>query len=102
MLSLVYFILFAYGLTVGAQNKVSFFHGKSKFTDKLLSCTYCTGFHAGYISALLFWLGGIKPFMGALLAGMPAGMFLLTGAFVASISSYIIDTLVQWVESKTA
>lgn len=52
---------------------------------RLLSCSYCTGFHTGWIVFLavlgLHW--AIVPF-----------------SFCSAISCYIMDVLLQWVESR--
>lgn len=99
MLAFIFMFLFSYSVCFGAQNKVSFLHGKSAFTDSMLACTYCTGFHAGWLSALLFWLSGAKDLMPAFVAGMHPAMFLLGSAFVSAMFCYILDTVVRWVES---
>lgn len=39
----------AYGIAFGLMNKVEFLR-KVKFFDRMLSCSYCTGFHAGWIT----------------------------------------------------
>lgn len=99
MVSLIFMLLFAYSVCFGAQNKVDFFHGKFKFTDSMLKCTYCTGFHAGWLSALVFWAAGAKAAMPHFLAVMNPLMFLVGTAFVSAMSCYIVDTLVRWVEA---
>jgi hypothetical protein len=87
-------LIFCYGLCFGIQNKVSFFHGKSEFTDKLLKCSYCTGFHAGWISFLLSLpLNGPVGFLG-LLSGM------VVWGFASAASCYILDTLTQYLEAQ--
>ena len=35
------------------QHKATFLRGKNSFIDRMLICTYCTGFHAGWIT----WIG---------------------------------------------
>ena len=42
-------LLTCYGLTFGLMNKTSWIQNRLKFTKKLLSCSYCTGFHAGWL-----------------------------------------------------
>ena len=49
-------LLTASGVCFGMQHKVKWLHGKTDFTDSLLACTYCSGFHAGWISYLLWSL----------------------------------------------
>jgi len=50
-----YLWLLFYGLCFGIQNKLVFLYGKSNLLDRLLKCTYCLGFHCGWISWLLVW-----------------------------------------------
>jgi hypothetical protein len=45
-------LLLAYGFAFGAMNKVDFLR-KAPFFDKMLNCSYCTGFHAGWLMFLL-------------------------------------------------
>ena len=45
-------LLLCYGLCFGMMNKVDTLRKVSLF-NRLLSCSYCTGFHAGWIA----WLG---------------------------------------------
>jgi len=48
------FDLFAlYGLTFGFMNKVSLIHNRITLLDKLLQCSYCTGFHMGWV---YYWM----------------------------------------------
>jgi hypothetical protein len=91
---MLFLLLCAYSITFGLQHKVPFFHGKSQFTDKLLACTYCTGFHAGYITYLIDkggkWLqNGILEINA---------LELLLFAFASSMFAYMIDTLVRVME----
>ncbi len=45
-------LLLAYGLCFGLMNKVEVLR-KIAFFDAMLSCSYCTGFHAGWLAWLL-------------------------------------------------
>jgi len=42
-------LLVCYAIAFGLANKVPMLHGKNEWLDKLLACTYCLGFHAGYL-----------------------------------------------------
>lgn len=41
-----------YTLGFGIQNKATFLHERSAFTDALISCSFCLGFHCGWLSLL--------------------------------------------------
>ena len=45
-------LVFAYGLAFGAMNKLpdAFYSRLPKLLLRMLSCAYCTGFHAGWLS----------------------------------------------------
>ena len=91
---MLFLLLCAYAITFGIQHKVSFLHNKSQFTDKLLACTYCTGFHSGYITYLIdkagLWLQDGKLELNF--------CELVLFAFASSMFSYMIDTLVRLME----
>lgn len=84
-------LLAAYGLVFGLMNdkfpvvpvvrRVAFF-------DRMFSCAYCAGFHAGW----LVWLASG--------AGLTREM--LVFAFTSSVFCYGLDTLLRWVEASTA
>ena len=54
-------LIVAYGICFGLQNKLPFLYSrlyredgeKAHFFDQMLTCSYCTGFHAGWIAWLL-------------------------------------------------
>jgi hypothetical protein len=48
-------LLGAYGLCFGFQNKATFLHNKNPFFDSMFQCSYCTGFHCGWIT----WISDI-------------------------------------------
>ena len=80
-------LLAAAGVTFGLQNKVPFLHGKNKILDSLLGCTYCTGFHAGWLVYVIS--AGIK---GIVLKE------LIIFAFASAIFSYGLDELIKYLE----
>jgi len=84
-------LLFAYGIAFGLMNKLPMFVYEKlpQFFNRLLSCAYCTGFHAGWIAYLLLW--GAHPHWVAFL-----GWALASAAF-----SYIIDGVGRWLEGHT-
>lgn len=96
MPNLMYLVL-AYGLTFGIQNKAGFLRGKLAVLDRLVKCTYCTGFHAGWMTWLLAWaLEGRTP------ASQPLG---IAASFVAwglasAAFSYGVDTAIRRLEYR--
>lgn len=87
-------LLCSYSICFGIQHKIPLLHEKSKFTDDLLSCTYCTGFHAGYITYSFFNLFEyIQKGEHSFLLGE---LFLYS--FASAVFCYIIDVFVQHFE----
>jgi len=84
-----------YGLCFGFQNKLPFLHGKAALLDRLLHCSYCTGFHSGWIAWLfsvgVAWELPTTTVQGSLLS-------VLTWAFIGAATCYILDVVVQWLE----
>lgn len=99
------YLLFAYALCFGLQNKLPFLYSTEyretgepdRFVDKLLHCTYCTGFHTGWITWLVaWWVGGSMPVEGL---AVPASI--LIWAFASAAFCYVVDALVRWLEANT-
>lgn len=90
-------LLFCYGFCFGLQNKVVWLYGKSEFTDKLLQCSYCLGFHCGWLAWILMYL--MTPNMDLTVVQIVSS--LIVYAFSSSAFCYVLDTVVQWVESNT-
>ena len=90
-------LMSAYGITFGLQQKAEFLRGKHEVLDKMLDCTYCTGFHAGYIAY------GVKKGLefaqnGSTNATIGEG---LTFAFASSAFSYLADTAGRYLETHS-
>jgi len=83
-----------YGICFGLQHKATILHGKSEFIDKMFKCTYCTGFHCGWIVFLIFYLLNTEVYNVKLLVEMT--MF----AFYGASMCYIIDTVIRYFESN--
>ena len=94
-----YSLLLAYGLAFGFQNKLPFLDGKSNFLDALLKCTYCTGFHCGWMSWFLTWGVTGKPPVEWGVA--PTLASLLLWSFASAAACYVVDTAVRWCEANT-
>lgn len=91
-------LLFWYGLCFGIQHKSpSIIRGKVKFIDDLLKCSYCTGFHVGWITYLIMHFPAVLD--GSYRAiDFPAE--LATWAFAAAAWCYVADALVQLIERR--
>ena len=96
-MNLPLFLLLAYGIAFGLQNKVDFVHGKSAFTDRLLKCTYCTGFHAGWLSWILLRV----PHMSTADFNITIPAEIVSYALISAASCYIIDVGILWLERNT-
>ena len=79
-------LLAAAGITFGLQHKIPFLHKKFSIIDSMLKCTYCTGFHGGWIAYIIAYAPQFKP-QDALLY-----------AFASAIFSYALDESVKYLE----
>lgn len=79
-------LLAAAGITFGLQHKATFVHKKVELLDRMLRCTYCTGFHGGWIAYLIAFAPQVNP-QDALLY-----------AFASAIFSYALDEAVKYLE----
>lgn len=88
-------LLLAYGLCFGLMNKVDALR-KVAFFDRMLSCSYCTGFHSGWIA----WT------LTRAVHGLPTtpqeALTPILWAFTSSAVCYLLDAASQAVESATA
>jgi len=83
-------LLTLYGLTFGFMNKVPLIHNRIPLLDKMLKCSYCTGFHAGWIYYTMrvsYEHYNHFDWWHALCWGV-----------MSAASCYIIDTLMQKIE----
>lgn len=89
----------SYSLAFGLQNKVPWLDGKSTFLDSLLKCTYCTGFHTGWMVWFLSWaVSGKLPVDGGPVAIVGS---VILWAFSSAAICYVVDTAVRWFEANT-
>jgi len=79
-------LLAAAGITFALQHKLPMLHKKHKFIDSMLSCTFCTGFHGGWLAYLLF--------KAPTLQLQEALLF----SFAGAIFSYALDEVVKFFE----
>ena len=102
---LFFYLLVAYGLCFGFQNKLPFLYSEAyresgepqRFVDKLLHCTYCTGFHTGWMAWLLAWAVEGKPPD----ADWQAPASVLIWALASAAFCYVMDAFVRWLEANT-
>ncbi len=89
-------LLLAYGLCFGLQNKVEPLRSPEwplgAFFTRMLDCSYCTGFHAGWLAwALTRLFHGLE----LTVAGVSP---VLAWAFASSAFCYLVDASSQMVE----
>ena len=90
-------LLCAFGLCFWVQNKLTFLKGKHKLLDALISCSYCLGFHCGWVSYMMVTLSnGESP--------IPIWYMLIVQAivhgFASAVFCYFFDELSLLIESK--
>ena len=102
------YLLLAYALCFGIQNKLPFLYSSdyretgvaTRPTDRLLHCTYCTGFHCGWVAWLIaWWVEGKLP--DAIVSGWAVPASILIWTFTSAAFCYIADALVRWLEANT-
>ena len=98
-------LLCAYGICFGLMNdkaklltdsleKIPLFkNDRGTFFKRLFSCSYCTGFHTGWMSFLLFtFFESTEIVFPEILLGA------LLYSFASSAFCYSLDVLLQWLE----
>lgn len=95
------YLIVAYGITFGIQNKLPFLRGKFEFTDALIKCTYCLGFHAGWMAWLLS-LAAEHPSLGAnaWAVTQTVALSIVFWGMSSAVFSYGVDTAIQRLERK--
>lgn len=102
---LVTFAFLTYGLCFGFANKLPDLYSDSfkesgeaeTFIDKLLSCTYCLGFHCGWLSALILWVSFGMPTFDWHVGAIGLGI----AGFASAAWCYMIDTAIRWLEGNS-
>lgn len=88
-------LLLAYGIAFGLMNKVEALR-KVAFFDRMLSCSYCTGFHAGWLAWVLTRaVHGLPP-------TAQDALTLILWAFASSAFCFLVDAASQAVERIAA
>jgi hypothetical protein len=91
MMPTVVDLICAYGICFGLVNKVEFLR-KIKFFDRMLNCSYCTGFHAG-------WIVWAARHLADCVQPTPTSIFsALCWAFTSAAFCYAADSVLQLVE----
>ena len=90
-MEIIKFILLVYGITFFLQHKTYSLLSKVPFFKKMLECTFCTGFHGGWIAFLL--LVPPAPFLRLSII-----VEMIVAGFIGAASSYIVDTLISKLE----
>jgi hypothetical protein len=103
-------LLAAYGICFGLMNdKASFITGPLRriplfrdehgqgFFARMLTCPYCTGFHAGYIAWLILHGHAVRAAPSWDMLGE-----VLATAFASSVVCYILDITAEWVEHRSS
>lgn len=96
---LFFYLLLCYGLCFGFQNKIPFLYGKLSILDRALKCTYCTGFHCGWMVWLLVWAATGTPMAEGAIA-IPASV--LGWSFASAAFCYAVDAGIKWLEVNSS
>jgi hypothetical protein len=103
MTTLILFMA-SYGLCFWLQNKATWFHEWSEVTDGMLECSFCTGFHCGWVTWLSGWVLMGSPWVGSWNATNPEPGAVVTAVLVWSFCvgawCYLLDTLARAWESR--
>jgi hypothetical protein len=99
---ILYGAFIAYGLCFGLVNKLPFLYSKAfmesgektSFFDRLLSCSYCMGFHCGWLTWFGFWAASGTPALT-----WASGVQVLGAALGSAAWCYAADTAIQRLES---
>lgn len=89
-------LLTAYGFCFYLMNKATFLYGKSAFFDKMFECSFCTGFHCGWIS----WLLHTFALNGVVLSKWEDVLSAILFGFASACTCYLLDTLSQVMEAN--
>jgi hypothetical protein len=91
MLPSVVELVCAYGIAFGLMNKVEFLR-RVKFFDAMLSCSYCTGFHAGWMTwGITRLFHGVEPTVQSIAP-------VVVWAFASAAFCYTVDVVSQLAE----
>lgn len=85
-------LLACYGLTFGLMNKTLWLQNRSQFASSLLSCSYCTGFHSGWMIYILTSLNEKD------IKDVNVLSDLIVYSFASACFCYVLDVVAQRLE----
>ena len=87
-------LLACYGMCFWLMNKATFLHNRAKFFDRMFACSYCTGFHTGWLAWLLVnWRLVDAAYIPDMISEA------VVWGFASAATSYACDTVLQLAES---
>ena len=94
-------LLAAYGLCfVLVNNKVPWLSNLLRYSptlDRMLNCSFCTGFHCGWLMWLVVAVW--RQMQGEPRPGWEGGPEILLWGFAGAAFCYLVDTAARWLES---
>ena len=87
--SLILMLLASYGLCFAIQHKLTILHNRLDFFDRMFACTYCTGFHTGWIMYCILMLNKSFEFNDLILV-----------SFASSVFCYTLDEFIKYLETS--
>lgn len=91
----VFYLFASYGLAFGIQNKATFLRKRNRVLDYLLNCTYCLGFHTGWVMGLAYcWAEGVE------LDLRTVASTVFFWGFASSAFVYWVDAAARWCEYR--
>ena len=87
------FILCVYGITFFLQHKAYPILSKNAFLKSMLECTFCTGFHGGWMTYVLTAHSSVDVNLATIFS-------LVSFGFVGASSAYILDAIVSKIEGQ--
>jgi hypothetical protein len=88
-------LLCAFGLCFWIQNKLTFLKDKFALLDSMISCSYCLGFHCGWISYSLVTLSNGESLLWYMFV-----IQAIVHGFACAVFCYFFDELSLLIESK--
>jgi len=82
-------LIAAYGICFSLQHKITFLHNRIGIYDKMIKCTFCTGFHCGWIAYLLSKCDKIREIEFS---------SLILFAFASAAFCYAVDEVMKFIE----
>ena len=90
-MEMIKFVLTSYGITFFLQHKAYPLLSKEPLLKEMLECTFCTGFHGGWIAFLL--LSKQQHVLNAEFVAQ-----IISWGFAGASAAYIVDTIISKIE----